>query len=184
MKKTAYERALLSRYRKLVKAGIIAPVKVRIVNARGVVEYDPAEHPPALYRALESGDTVRGYCRGEGISRSLFYQWVKRYPEFARALEEGREAGKAIWRARCLGEVREINPKTGKLFPNYSYHRLLAVNIYGRGFLPEKRGRVSWEEYRERIYKGRLETDPDFWQKEVARAGENLKGVVAMIPEK
>lgn len=93
----------------------------------GYVRYSP-DFVLKLFKYLSVGKTVFDFCYDLGCSRSTFYQWVKKYPDFERAFREGREAGKEIWLKRC------IEPE-GKL-PNTSFHRLLTANIYGKDFLP------------------------------------------------
>lgn len=90
-----------------------------------------------LLKRLKRGDTVKEFCKELGISRSKFYRWLARHTEFFKAFERGREMGKEIWKLRCITPA--YNKTTGKRYPNTSYHRLLAANIYGREFLPPKK---------------------------------------------
>jgi hypothetical protein len=98
--------------------------------------------PYLLYKSLKKGETVKEFCDEIAISRTKFYRWLKLYPEFSNAFQEGREAGKEIWKIRCT--IPCYDSRSVKRLPNTSFHRLLATNIYGREFLPPNK-KVSKE---------------------------------------
>ena len=103
--------------------------------------------PEQLFEALKHGDTVVEFCQVIGIARIKFYRWQKRYVEFAKAFEDGRDAAKEIWLVRCI--FPGMNKRTGRRYPNTSYHRFLATNIYGKDFLPPKDIETTREQYYE-----------------------------------
>ena len=100
--------------------------------------------PELLIQILNEGGTVSDFCQYLGISRCKFYRWTRRYPDFSEALHQGREEARELWLIRC--RIPDNNPETGKKYPNTSYHRLLASNIYGKDFLPENK-KVSDDVY-------------------------------------
>jgi hypothetical protein len=141
MRQEYYERKLLSRARALgsvipIQITFEAPLEQQESGMSTKIKYDPY-FSELLSKRLKHGDTVTDFCNKIGISRNKFYRWRKRYPAFNKAFKNGREAGKEIWQLRC--KIPFQNPKSGKKFPNTSYHRLLAANIYGKDFLPPKR---------------------------------------------
>lgn len=105
----------------------------------------PDHLPETLFKALKQGATVKSFCAKHGIERTKFYQWCKAHPELKKALITGREAARELWLIRC--KLPDFNPETGKRFPNTSFHRLLATNIYGRDFLPENH-KLTDDEFR------------------------------------
>lgn len=130
MRSKEYEKKLLS----IVRRRKIRPnIKIVFNDEQGRTLYNE-DYPEKLFKALQRGDTISDFCKSERIPRKKFYKWLRRYPEFKEAFDKGREAGKEVWRLRCL--IPCINPETGKRYPNTSYHRLLAANIYGKDFLP------------------------------------------------
>lgn len=142
MRSKEYERRLLARFRKTEskKHPQIHTERLPELNQRNLTYtkliYEK-EFSDILFKMLKQGYTVKDFYNEIGIHRSKFYRWLKRYPEFAQAFREGREAAKEIWQLRC--KIPFHNPETGKRLPNTSYHRLLASNIYGRDFIPPKK---------------------------------------------
>lgn len=63
---------------------------------KGAEKYDPAicEKLPEMFA---NGEEVIEVCRELGIHRSCFYQWLKKYPEFAEAYEEAQEVSGLWW---------------------------------------------------------------------------------------
>jgi hypothetical protein len=109
MRSKMYEKRLLSLAR---RRNIKPNIKIILTDEQGRTLYDE-DYPEKLFKALQKGDTISDFCKSERIPRKKFYQWLKRYPEFKEAFDKGREAGKEIWRLRCLIPV--INPETGNL---------------------------------------------------------------------
>lgn len=60
------------------------------------MKYKPelAENLPAMFK---NGEAVEEVIVQLGIRRSTFYEWVKKYPEFADAYEHGKELSHAWW---------------------------------------------------------------------------------------
>ncbi len=53
--------------------------------------YDLNRHPVIIRNATRAGLTVEQTAAEAGVSRSLLFNWAKRYPEVAESLKEGRE---------------------------------------------------------------------------------------------
>lgn len=50
-----------------------------------------------LPKMFENGQSVSEVCKLLGTSRISFYNWVKKYPEFKAAFEEGKSLSEAWW---------------------------------------------------------------------------------------
>lgn len=58
--------------------------------------YQP-EFADVAKRVLSSGKSKSAVCAELGVGRTAFYEWVKNYPEFSLAVEQGAEAAQAVW---------------------------------------------------------------------------------------
>ena len=62
-----------------------------------------------LPQMFKNGESVAEVCVQFGVSRQAFYDWVKKYPEFAEAYEQGKLYSEAWWtklgRAGAAGQV-------------------------------------------------------------------------------
>ena len=65
-----------------------------------------AEQLPDMFM---EGESVAEVCTELGVSRRAFYDWVKKYPEFKEAYEQGKLYSEAWWtklgRAGAAGQV-------------------------------------------------------------------------------
>lgn len=72
-----------------------------------MLKYKPefAEQLPQMFK---NGEAVEEVIVKLGIRRSTFYEWAKKYPEFADAYEHGKELSQAWWlkvgRAGAIGQ--------------------------------------------------------------------------------
>jgi hypothetical protein len=53
--------------------------------------YDPNVHPVIIRNAARAGLTPDQIAAEVSVSRSLLFSWVKKYPEVAESIKEGRE---------------------------------------------------------------------------------------------
>lgn len=68
----------------------------------GYVRYSP-DFVSRLFEYLIGGKTVFEFCCDLGCSRSTFYKWVKKYPEFETAFRKGKQARKAAKHIIIIG---------------------------------------------------------------------------------
>lgn len=58
--------------------------------------YQP-EFADVAKRILSAGKSKAAVCAEIGVSRDAFYDWVKKFPEFEKAVKEGSEAAQSVW---------------------------------------------------------------------------------------
>ncbi len=80
-----------------------------------------------MIRRFEAGENVSQICRDFGISRTIFYRWLKRYQSVSEenkraALESQRPSGEAHW--RYVKGAEEAILRLVMAHPEYSVHEI------------------------------------------------------------
>ena len=53
--------------------------------------YDSNNHPRISYEFIKAGGTVRKLAAALGIHHDTIYEWIKKYPEYADAVQRGKD---------------------------------------------------------------------------------------------
>ncbi len=75
-----------------------------------------------LKDSMRNGKSVKQFCRDEGVSNRVFYDWTAKYPDFLRAFEIGKDECEAFWEDRCINNFDNKNFNTN-LFKFYMANR-------------------------------------------------------------
>lgn len=68
--------------------------------------YDPAIGD-MIADLMGDGYSIRGACGMIGVSKSAVYEWEQKHPEFADALNRGRDAAAAWWESCAIRLARD-----------------------------------------------------------------------------
>lgn len=83
-------------------------------------------HVPLLYEVFSIGESITDFCVKASIARCTFYAWVKRFPEFEKAVELAKDMALAIW---------ETLPLTNTDI-NHNYWKKVMLVRFGYGRFP------------------------------------------------
>lgn len=83
-------------------------------------------YPKLLEKILTNGGYNVTFCKKVGISEPCFYDWVKKHPEFSKALGIGKAAAKADFLDKVTEAAWDGNKRV-----NNGLISLLAVNCFG-----------------------------------------------------
>ena len=71
--------------------------KQRPGTGRGNWTYNPDVHIPELLQVFSEGGDIARFCANLKISRTTYYDWAKKFPDFAQAIDEAYELARAWW---------------------------------------------------------------------------------------
>jgi len=75
-------------------------------NGARVRVYDKNKHLDAFFRALSTGISLVSASAEVGVKYETAQTWLTRYPEFAEAVELGREAGRCTLEKTLIGQAQ------------------------------------------------------------------------------
>ena len=113
------------------------------MNSREIAsEFKLAQWAQALKERAASGESVKEFCRGKGVSRNTFFYWQRKVRDAACGrLAEAQ--GKAVLPAPGFVEVRQASPAftetaaAGRVCVEAGAFRITADSGYPAGMLAE-----------------------------------------------
>jgi hypothetical protein len=77
--------------------------------------YDPRYHPYEVIELMKDGKSITQVCAAFEITRTTFYEWKSKHPEFEKAAELAVVKSQAWWEEKlkegAIGEIKHFDAK-------------------------------------------------------------------------
>jgi hypothetical protein len=106
----------------------LSPIERARITKYGTTHYKP-EYAAACFKLLAGSNmakTKSHCCALLQCSKPTLLKWMKKYPEFGQAINDGLEIGKTKWRNKIAKHAWEPSAQV-----NNGLIKLLSANVYG-----------------------------------------------------